>query len=178
MYGRDKMNDNISVLISEEKIKNRIGEIAMQLSERYKGERVTVVCTLKGAVIFTSDLIRKMKLDARLEFVAVSSYSGTESTGKLTMKYPLSCDIKGEHIIVVEDILDTGRTLKYLKDYIAEREPASIQLVTLLDKPDRRIADIQADYVGFTIPDKFVVGYGLDHDQKYRNIPYIGVLNA
>ena len=171
------MSENISVLISEEKIKNRIGEIAMQLNEKYKGETVSIICTLKGAVIFTADLIRKLNFDVRLEFVSISSYSGTESTGKLVMKYPLSDSVKGKHVILVEDILDTGKTLRFLSDHLNEQQPASLQLVTLLDKPDRRITDIQPDYVGFTIPDKFVVGYGLDYDQKYRNLPYIGVLS-
>ncbi len=170
------MNEKISVLISEEKIKKRVDELAAQLSECYSGETVTMLCTLKGAVVFTADLIRKLTLDTRLEFVRISSYDGTESTGKLKMKYPLECSVKGKHIIVTEDILDTGRTLKFLHEQLKAQEPASIKLVTLLDKPDRRIVDISADYVGFTIPDKFIVGYGLDHDQKYRNLPYIGVL--
>ena len=172
------MSESITVLISEEKIKNRVSEIAMQLSERYKDEKVTVVCTLKGAFVFAADLIRKLRVDAQIEFVSVSSYSGTESIGKLTMKYPIGKQLKGENVILVEDILDTGRTLKYLAEYIREQDPASLQIVTLLDKPDRRITDVQADYVGFTIPDKFVVGYGLDYDQHYRQLPYIGVLSV
>ena len=171
------MDGNISVFISEEKIKNRINEIAIKLNERYKNETVTLICTLKGAVIFASDLIRRLNMDVRLEFVAVSSYEGTDSTGKINMKYPLSEKVTGKNILLVEDILDTGRTLFYLKNHLLEQSPKDLQLVTLLDKPDRRTADIQADIVGFTIPDKFVVGYGLDYDQKYRNLPYIGILN-
>ena len=171
------MNENISVLISEEKLKNRISEIGMKLSEMYKNEIVYVVCTLKGAVIFAADLVRRMKgCDVRMEFVSVSSYEGTDSTGKLNMKYPLSGNAEGKHIVLVEDILDTGRTLKYLKEYLEEQKPKSLQLVTLLDKPDRRVTEIQADIVGFTIPDKFVVGFGLDYDQRYRNLPYVGML--
>ncbi|MBQ6554989.1 MAG: hypoxanthine phosphoribosyltransferase [Firmicutes bacterium] len=171
------MGENITVFISEEKIKNRINEIAVQLNELYKNETVTLICTLKGAVIFAADLMRRLNMDVRLEFVAVSSYEGTDSTGKINMKYPLSEKMTGKNILLVEDILDTGRTLSYLKNYLLEQEPKDIKLITLLDKPDRRISDIQADIVGFTIPDKFVVGYGLDYDQKFRYLPYIGIYN-
>ena len=172
------MSENISVLISEEKIKNRISEIAMQLNEKYKGEKVTVICTLKGAFIFAADLVRQLETDVRMEFLSASSYRGTESTGTLVMKQSIDQPITGENVIVVEDILDTGRTLKHLKEYFTKQEPKSLLLVTLLDKPDRRVADIQCDVVGFTIPDRFVVGYGLDYDQQYRNLPYIGVLDV
>ena len=170
------MNENISVLISEEKIKNRITEIAMQLNEKFKGEKVTVICTLKGAFIFTADLVRQLDLDLRLEFLSAASYKGTESTGTLVMKHAVEWPIKGENVILVEDILDTGRTLSHLSDYLKKQEPKSLILVALLDKPDRRTIDIKCDIAGFTIPDKFVVGYGLDYDQKYRNLPYIGVI--
>lgn len=176
MNKNEKSNDNISVFISEEKLKNRISEIGMKLTELYKNETVTVICTLKGAVVFTADLVRKMDCDVRLEFIAVSSYEGMDSTGRLNMKYPLEGSAEGKNILLVEDILDTGRTLKYLKEYILSQNPKSLKLVTLLDKPDRRTTDIQADIVGFTIPDKFVVGYGLDYDQKYRNLPYVGIV--
>ena len=172
------MNEKISVLISEEKIKKRVDELAAQLSECYSGETVTMLCTLKGAVVFTADLIRKLTLDTRLEFVRISSYDGTESTGKLKMKYPLECSVKGKHIIVTEDILDTGRTLKFLHEQLKAQEPASIKLVTLLDKPSRRdpAVTLEPEYVGFQIEDEFVVGYGLDYAEDYRNLPYIGVL--
>ncbi len=172
------MSDNITVLIEEEKIKTRISEIAMQINEKYKGESVTVICTLKGAFIFAADLVRALDVDVRMEFISASSYKGTESTGTLVMKQSIDQPITNENVILVEDILDTGRTLKHLSEYLKKQNPKSLQLVTLLDKPDRRVADIQCDIVGFTIPDKFVVGYGLDYDQKYRNLPYIGVINA
>ena len=172
------MSENISVLISEEKIKNRIHEIAMQLNEKYKGEKVTIVCTLKGAFVFAADLVRELDIDIRMEFISASSYKGTESTGTLVMKQSVDKPITNENVIVVEDILDTGRTLKHLSEYFKKQQPKSLMLVTLLDKPDRRVTDIQCDIVGFTIPDKFVVGYGLDYDQQYRNLPYIGVINV
>lgn len=171
------MSDNITVMISEEKIKNRISEIAMQINEKYKGEKLTVICTLKGAFIFAADLVRQLDVDVRLEFISASSYKGTESTGTLVMKQSIDQPITGENVIVIEDILDTGRTLKHLSEYLKKQQPKSLLLVTLLDKPDRRVTDIQCDIVGFTIPDKFVVGYGLDYDQKYRNLPYIGVIS-
>ena len=172
------MKENISVLISEEQIKTRIAEMAAQLNEMYNDETVYVVCTLKGAFIFAADLVRQMDMDVRMEFVCASSYSGTESTGKLVMKYPLDKTMEGKNVLLIEDILDTGRTLKYLCDYLKEQNPKTVRLVTLLDKPDRRVVDIQADISGFTIPDKFVVGYGLDYDQRYRHLPYIGVVNG
>ena len=171
------MEGNISVFITEEKIKNRINEIAVTLNERYKNETVTLICTLKGAVIFAADLIRRLNMDVRLEFVAVSSYEGTDSTGKITMKYPLSEKMTDKNVLLVEDILDTGRTLYFLKEYLLEQKPKDLLILALLDKPDRRISDIQADIVGFTIPDKFVIGYGLDYDQRVRRLPYIGIYN-
>ncbi len=170
------MSDKITEFISEEKIKNRISEIAVQLNEMFKGQTVTVICTLKGAFVFTADLIRQLDFDVRMEFVSATSYRGTESTGKLVMRYPLDNSVEGDNVILVEDILDTGRTMKYLYDYVKEKNPKDLKLVVLLDKPDRRVAEIQADIAGFTIPDKFVVGYGLDYEQKYRYLPYIGVI--
>ncbi len=164
------------VLISEEELEAAVAKIGRQISEDYRGKEPIFVGVLKGCFIFMADLMRHVDIDCSMDFMAVSSYSGTTSTGAVKINKDLSEIIEGRHLILVEDILDSGVTLNYLKNYLMVRKPASIAVATLMDKPARRKADIYADYSCFEIPDAFVVGYGLDYNEKYRNLPYIGVL--
>jgi hypoxanthine phosphoribosyltransferase len=151
--------------------------MAKQLDKLYENRTPVVVCILKGSVLFSSDLIRNMKTPLTIDFMSVSSYgSGTKSTGGLTVKKDLSVDIKGRDVLIVEDIIDSGNTLYKLKKLLNERAPSSVNIVTLLDKPERREVPMEPEYTCFTIEDEFVVGYGLDYDEKYRNLPYVGVL--
>jgi hypoxanthine phosphoribosyltransferase len=174
MTMRDDME---SVLLSEEQIAARIRELGAQLSRDYEGKDPVFVGVLKGCFVFMADLMRSVDIQCTMDFMAVSSYgSGTTTTGAVKINKDLSQDIAGRHVIIVEDILDSGVTLSYLTKYLSGREPASIRIVTLLDKPARRRADIKADYAGFEVPDAFVVGYGLDYDEAYRNVPFIGIL--
>lgn len=169
--------EKIKVLFNEEEIKKRVCEIADDLSKKYQGEDVTFICTLKGAVFFFCDLVKAFNGDAKIEFLRVSSYEGESSTGKINLKLPLDAqNIHGKNIVLVEDIVDTGYTLKYIRNYIQEMHPKSYVEVSLLDKKERRKVEINPDYAGFVIDDLFVIGYGLDYDQKYRNLPYIGVV--
>ena len=169
--------EKIKILFKEEEIKARIKEIADELNKKFEGEEVTFVCTLKGAVFFFCDLVKEFKGDARIEFLRVSSYEGESSTGKINLKLPLNAEkIYGKNVVLVEDIVDTGYTLKYIRNYIQEMKPKSYLDVTLLDKKERRKVSIDPNYSGFVIDDLFVIGYGLDYDQKYRNLPYIGVV--
>ena len=165
---------DLKVLISEKELHKRIKELAKQIYEDYKGEELTFICILKGSIFFTVDLSKEMPCDINFEFIRVSSYHGENSTGIIEMKVDLQGDIKGKDVIIIEDIVDTGRTLSYLKEYLKSKEPKSLKICSLLDKKERRVCKIDADYVGFNIPDKFVIGYGLDVDEKYRNLPYIG----
>lgn len=165
------------VMLSELQIKRRVKAMAKKLDKLYNGRTPIVVCILKGSVVFFSDLIRNMKTELTIDFMSVSSYgSGTKSTGELKIKKDLSSDIKGRDVLIVEDIIDSGNTLYKLKKLLNERDPASVNIVTLLDKPDRREVPMQPEYTCFTIEDEFVVGYGLDYAEKYRNLPYVGVL--
>lgn len=169
--------EKIKVLFKEEDISKRVDEIAKELNEKYQNEEVTFVCTLKGAVLFFCDLVKKFKGDARIEFLRVSSYEGESSTGKINLKLPLNAEsIHGKNVVLVEDIVDTGYTLKYIRNYIMEMNPKSYIDISLLDKKERRKVEIDPNYSGFVIDDLFVIGYGLDYDQKYRNLPYIGVV--
>ena len=164
------------VLISEEELEAAVAKIGRQISEDYRGKDPIFIGVLKGCFIFMADLMRHVDIDCSMDFMAVSSYSGTTSTGAVKINKDLSEIIEGRHLILVEDILDSGVTLNYLKNYLMVRKPASIAVATLMDKPARRKADIYADYSCFEIPDAFVVGYGLDYNERYRNLPYIGVL--
>jgi hypoxanthine phosphoribosyltransferase len=171
------MNDKISVLIAEEDVDKKIREIAEKISKDYEGKTVTLICILKGSVFFTCELAKRITIPVKLDFMSVSSYgAGTESTGRVKIIKDLDDSVEGKDIIVIEDIIDSGRTLHYLMTLLSSRKPNSIKLCTLLDKPDRRVVPVDVDYTGFNIPDKFVVGYGLDYDQNYRNLPYIGVI--
>ncbi|MCR5090302.1 MAG: hypoxanthine phosphoribosyltransferase [Oscillospiraceae bacterium] len=164
------------VLLSEEEIQEKVSLIGKQISEDYAGKEPIFVGVLKGCFIFMADLMRSVSIPCAMDFMAVSSYKGTNSTGAVKINKDLSEDIGDRHLILVEDILDSGITLNYLKNYLTVRQPASIHIATLLDKPARRKADIHADYHCFEVPDAFVVGYGLDYNERYRNLPYIGVL--
>lgn len=165
------------VLFSEEQLSSRVNEIARQITQDYHGKEIVLISVLRGSFVFMADLCRRIDLPCTVDFMAVSSYgSGTSSTGQVQITKDLSSDIAGKHIIVVEDILDSGNTLAFLKDYMLAKGAKSITIVTLLDKPARREKAITADLSGFVVPDEFVVGYGLDYCQQYRNMPYIGVL--
>ena len=165
------------VLYTEEELRRRVKELGAQITADYRGRRPMLVSVLRGSYIFMADLTRAIDLDLTVDFMVVSSYgAGTVSSGQVEIKKDLSDSIEGRDLIIVEDILDSGNTLYYLMDVLKARKPASIRLCTLMDKPDRRTRPITADYVGFTIPDAFIVGYGLDYDERYRNLPYVGVL--
>ena len=171
--------DILKVLISEEELKNRVNELGAQINEKYRDKRPLFLGVLKGSFIFMADLVRASGLMADVEFIAVSSYqNGTKSSGVVQITHDLQQDITGRDIIVVEDILDSGNTLSYLVNYFKARGAASVSIATLLDKPARRTKAVTADFAGFEVPDEFVVGYGLDYAQMYRNLPYIGVLKA
>ncbi len=175
------MKESISVLISEDRIIEKTGQIAQQLTAHFKalndGKPIVVVGVLKGSVMIMVELIKRLDLPVELDFMVCSSYGdSTSSSGQLQIKKDLENSIQGKHVILVEDIVDSGRTLQYLLKYLNDKSPASLILCTLLDKPSRREFDVKVDYTGFEIPDEFVVGYGLDYAQKYRNLPYIGVL--
>ena len=174
------MNTDIDhILLTEEQITKRVNELAQSLNKKYHGKNVLCICILKGSTIFFSDLIRKLNFPVQFDFMVVSSYANsTVSSGVLNIKKDLEQSVENKHIIVIEDILDTGNTLKHLKKELLSRNPASFAICCLLDKPSRRTAEITADYIGFTIPDKFVVGYGLDFNENYRHFPYIGVLKS
>ena len=165
----------IDVMISEEEIANKVKELAKQIEKDYEGEQLLVVGILKGASVFVSDLIRKIDYDVNIDFMSVSSYgNGTESSGTVRILKDLDVDIAGKNVLIVEDIIDSGLTLSNLVKELKIRNPKSLKLCTLLDKPQRRTSNIPVDYVGFVIEDKFIVGYGIDWAEKYRNLPYIG----
>lgn len=166
----------IKVLISEEKINNRLDELANQIMDEYKGKDIVFLCILKGSIFFTVELAKRIKNNIQFEFVEVSSYENNESTGKVKLNKDITQSIEGKELIIIEDIVDTGRTLAFLKELLLEKKPASLKICSLLDKPSRRIANVKADYVGFAIEDKFVVGYGLDDEQNLRNLNYIGYI--
>ena len=173
------MAETIRVMISEEDVDQRIAEIGQKISEDYAGESVHLLCILKGSVFFTCELAKRITVPVTLDFMSVSSYGdGTKSSGIVKIAKDLDESMEGKNVIIIEDIIDSGRTLSYLMDVLQKRQPKSMKLCTLLDKPDRRIVDVKVDYVGFEIPDEFVVGYGLDYAQKYRNLPYIGVVEG
>jgi len=171
------MAEKIRVLLSEEEVDKRIQEIGDQISKDYAGKQVHLVCVLKGGCPFMCELAKRITVPVSYDFMAVSSYgSDTKSSGVVKIVKDLDESLKDKDVIIVEDIIDSGRTLSYLMEMLRDRGPASLGLCTLLDKPDRRVIDVNVDYTGFAIPDEFVVGYGLDYDQKYRNLPYIGIV--
>ena len=171
------MSERIRELISEEDVAKKIAEMGAQISKDYEGESVYLLCILKGGVFFTTELAKHITVPVNIDFMSVSSYGGeTTSSGIVRIVKDLDTPIEGKNVLIAEDIIDTGRTLAYLMEHLKQRKPASFKVVTLLDKPDRRVSDVKVDYTGFEIPDEFVVGYGLDYDQRYRNLPYVGVI--
>ena len=174
----DMNNDIAKVLISEEQLQAKVAELGAQISRDYEGKDLLLVSILKGSVVFMADLMRAITEPCSIDFMVVSSYGGanTTSTGLVKIVKDLDQDLSGKDVLIVEDIIDSGRTLYYLIDILKKRNPKSVHLCTLLDKPERRVCDVKVDYTCFNIPDEFVVGYGLDYAQKYRNLPYIGVV--
>ena len=176
------MNDNMKedvlrVLLSEDEIREKVRELGGKITADYKNSNLMLVTVLKGAVVFLADLMRQIDVPAEIDFMVVSSYgSGVKSSGVVKIVKDLDVPLAGKDILIVEDILDSGLTLSYIKELLESRGPRSIRIATLLDKPSRRKVDLQADYIGFSVPDEFVIGYGLDYDEKYRNRPYIGSL--
>lgn len=171
------MAEKISVLLSEEEVDKRISEIGEQITKDYAGKEVHLICVLKGGSFFMCELAKRINLPVSIDFMSVSSYGlDTKSSGVVKIIKDLDDSIKDKHVIVIEDIVDSGRTLSYLLNNLNDRKPASLALCTLLDKPERRVIEVEVDYTGFQIPDKFVVGYGLDYAQKYRTLPYIGIV--
>ncbi|MBE6959937.1 MAG: hypoxanthine phosphoribosyltransferase [Ruminococcaceae bacterium] len=167
-----------SILLSEEDIQNRIKELGQILTEEYAGKNPVIIGVMKGVVIFFSDMIKQIKVPCQMDFMWISSYAGTTSTGNMVVRSDISADIEGRHVLILEDIYDTGNSLTFVREHLLKKNPASLKICTLLDKPSRRKHGItlQADYVGFEVPNAFVVGYGLDYNEYYRNLPYIGIL--
>ncbi len=167
------------ILLTEEQIQEKVKELAAQLSKEYEGKDPIFVGVMKGVVIFFADMVRNIQMPCQIDFMWLSSYgSGSVSTGQMVVKRDISADIKGRHVVILEDIFDTGNSLKFTYEHLLKKEPASLKICTLLDKPERRNPEVtlQPDYVGFVIPNEFVVGYGLDYNEHYRNLPYVGVL--
>ena len=173
------MAEKIKVLISEEEVDARIRELGEKISKEYEGKQIHLICVLKGGVFFMCELAKRITVPVSLDFMCVGSYGdGTKSSGVVRLAKDLDESIENKEVLIVEDIIDSGNTLYYLMDVLRQRKPASLRLCTLLDKPDRRVKDVHVDWTGFEIPDEFVVGYGLDYAQKYRNLPYIGVVEV
>lgn len=173
------MAEKVRVMISEEEVDQRIEELGRQISKDYAGKEVHLICILKGSVFFMCELAKRITVPVSMDFMSVSSYGdGTSSSGIVKIAKDLDETLEGKDVIVIEDIIDSGRTLSYLLEVLSKRAPKSMKLCTLLDKPDRRVCQVTVDYLGFEIPDEFVVGYGLDYAQKYRNLPYIGVVEG
>ena len=169
------MEGIVEVLISREKVEERIKELAKEIEKDYAGKELVCVGLLKGSVMFMADLIKAIDLDLRIDFMKVSSYgSGTNSTGVVKILKDVDVDLAGKDVLIVEDIIDTGLTILNVKDFLSKKNPNSVKVCTLLDKPSRRVVEVKGEYVGFEIPDEFVVGYGLDLDEKYRNLPFVG----
>lgn len=168
-----------TILLTQEQIRERAKEIGAQITKDFEGEEVVLLCTLKGGVMWMADMMKTIDLDAQIDFIQASSYgSGTTSSGKINIKKDIELDIEGRNVLIIEDIIDTGNTLKHLKDYLLGKNPKCVKICSLLDKPSRRVADVTGDYIGFEVDDLFVIGYGLDFDQKYRNLPYISYLEG
>ena len=173
----DWMSEQFEVLIDNDKLMKRVKEMAEELDKEYAGKTVHLIGILKGSVFFMTDLAKNMKSDVTMDFISVSSYGdGTESSGIVRLNKDLDESIEGKNVVIVEDIVDSGRTLSYVRKLFEDRRPASLKIITLLDKPDRRVVDCKVEMSGFVIPDKFIIGYGLDYAQKYRNLPYIGIV--
>ena len=171
------MADKITIMYTEEEIDNRIRELGAQITKEYEGKEITMICILKGAAPFACELAKRIDLPVEMDYMRCSSYGNeTESSGVVKIDLDLDRPVRDKHLLIVEDIIDTGRTMHYLLDILKSRGPADVKLCALLDKPDRRVTDVNIDYTGFVIPDEFIVGYGLDYAQRYRNLPYIGLV--
>ena len=173
------LQDISEILLTEEQIQSKVKELATQLSKEYAGKNPIFVGVLKGVVMFYADFLKNFTEHCQMDFMWISSYSGTSSSGKMQVKVDLANDIKGRHVVILEDIFDTGNSLEFTYNHLLSKEPASLKICTLLDKPERRRAGVtvKADYTGYVIPNKFVVGYGLDYNEHYRNLPFVGVLD-
>ena len=171
-------NDILKVLISEEELRSRIAQLGEEITRDYAGKDPVILGVLKGVVVFYADMIRQIRVPCQMDFMCLSSYHGTQSTGNMVVRQDMSVDVSGRHVLILEDIFDTGTSLDYTYHHVLSKKPASVRICTLLDKPERRKPGITLvpDYVGFTIPNEFVVGYGLDFNEHYRNLPYVGVL--
>ena len=173
------MAETVKVMIPEEQVEERIKQLGEQISKDYAGKQIHLICVLKGGVFFMCELAKRISVPVSMDFMCVGSYGdGTKSSGVVRLAKDLDESIENKEVLIVEDIIDSGNTLYYLMDVLRQRKPASLRLCTLLDKPDRRVKDVHVDWTGFEIPDEFVVGYGLDYAQKYRNLPYIGVVEV
>lgn len=173
------MAETVKIMLSEEEVTKRIEALGRKISEDYDGKQIHLICVLKGGVFFMCELAKRITVPVSMDFMSVSSYgSGSVSSGIVKIAKDLDEALEGKDVLVVEDIIDSGRTLSYLLEILSKRNPKSMKLCTLLDKPDRRVSDVKVDYVGFNIPDEFVVGYGLDYGQRYRNLPYIGIVEG
>lgn len=176
MNGNSMNKSKLKIFLTEKEIQNKVKDIALKINEDYKGKELVIVGVLKGSFIFLADLIRYLNVLVKVEFIGISSYEGDKSTGRVRITSDLTTDIKDQHVLLVEDIVDTGITLEYILDLLKVREPTSIKVCALLDKPNAHITTPCIDYVGFSIPNKFVVGYGLDYNNKYRELPYIAII--
>lgn len=173
---RSDKEDILNVVIDEEKLQNKIKELADQISRDYKDKELILICVMNGSVFFSVDLIKQLSVKADLDFISVASYHKTESSGQVTLYRDISTDIQDKDVLIIEDILDSGRTFSFLLEHFKIKNPKSLKSCSLLDKPDRRVVEVNLDYVGFVIPDIFIVGYGMDYEQKYRQLPFIGEL--
>ncbi len=172
------MNENFKELISEEELKKRIGELAKEIDKDYLGREITIVCVMRGAVFFTVELTLKMKTKLKYEFITISSYEGTDTTGEVTLRTDLRESIEGKDVLIVEDIIDTGNSMKYLLEYLKSKNPRTLKVCALASKPDRREVEVPIDYLGFTVPNKYIIGFGFDIDNNYRNLPYVAALEG
>ncbi len=172
------MNENFKVLISKEELERRIGELAEQLDQDYLGREVTIICVMRGAVFFTVQLTLRMKTKLKYEFITISSYQGTDTTGEVTLMTDLRESIEGKDVLIVEDIIDTGRSMKYLIDHLKSKNPRTLKVCVLANKAERREIEVPIDYIGFEVPNKYIVGYGFDIDNNYRNLPYVAYLEG
>lgn len=172
------MNDNFKELISKEELEKRITELAEQIDKDYLGREVTIVCVMRGAVFFTVELTLKMKTKLKYEFITISSYEGTDTTGEITLRTDLRESIEGKDVLIVEDIIDTGRSMRYLIDHLRSKNPRTLKVCTLANKAERREIEVPIDYIGFEVPNKYIVGFGFDIDNNYRNMPYVATLEG
>jgi hypoxanthine phosphoribosyltransferase len=173
---RSDKEDILNIIIDEDKLQNKIKELAEQISQDYKDKNLLLICVMNGSVFLSVDLIKQLTVKADLDFISVASYTKTESSGSVTLHRDISTDISDKDVLIIEDILDSGRTFSFLIEHFKNKNPKSLKAFSLLDKPDRRVKDVSLDYVGFVIPDIFIVGYGMDYEQRYRQLPFIGEL--